>query len=148
MAIYPTPTGADTTAPAGVITAAQYAANFDAHYPGKNAGAAFLAYAAAHPSDTAQQAAQAFTTMIAVEGLDKAVAAALAGSAQLLGAAAKISGLNPFQGWLTGFLSVLTSAHTWERVLEVGLGIVLIALGVAKLTHAVPVATQIASKVP
>lgn len=45
-------------------------------------------------------------------------------------------------------LKPLFNAHIWERVLQVGLGLLLIALGIAKLTHAVPVATTIASKVP
>lgn len=42
------------------------------------------------------------------------------------------------------FLSRLTSANLWERIGEVVLGIVLIAVGLARITHAVPVATQIA----
>lgn len=45
---------------------------------------------------------------------------------------------------VTGFLSALTNAATWLRVAEVGLGIILLAVGVAKLTNAVPVATKIA----
>jgi hypothetical protein len=45
-------------------------------------------------------------------------------------------------------LKPLFDAHIWERVLQVALGVLLIAIGVAKLTHAVPAATAIASKVP
>lgn len=42
------------------------------------------------------------------------------------------------------FLSRLTQANTWIRVGEVLLGIVLLAVGVARLTNAVPAATKIA----
>jgi hypothetical protein len=35
-------------------------------------------------------------------------------------------------------------ASTWMRVAEVALGVILIAIGVAKLTRAVPIATEIA----
>lgn len=43
------------------------------------------------------------------------------------------------------FLSRLTDPNTWVRIAEVVLGLVLIAVGVAKLTNAVPVATKVAS---
>lgn len=46
------------------------------------------------------------------------------------------------------FLGRLTQAATWERVGEVLLGLVLIAVGIAHMTKAVPIATAIASKVP
>jgi hypothetical protein len=42
------------------------------------------------------------------------------------------------------FFARLTEAAVWERIGEVVLGLLLIAVGVAKLTHAVPVATKIA----
>jgi hypothetical protein len=43
------------------------------------------------------------------------------------------------------FFQRLTQAHTWERIGEVVLGLILIAVGVAKITNAIPVATKIAS---
>jgi hypothetical protein len=46
------------------------------------------------------------------------------------------------------FFQRLSQASTWERVGEVVLGVILIAVGLAKMTHVVPVATAIASKVP
>jgi hypothetical protein len=54
----------------------------------------------------------------------------------------------PIPGLTTveGFLSTLTNSNTWLRVAEVILGLVLIAVGLAKLTNAVPVATRIAGK--
>jgi hypothetical protein len=45
------------------------------------------------------------------------------------------------------FFQRLTQAHTWERVGEVVLGLLLIAVGVAHMTHAVPIATKIAGAV-
>lgn len=42
------------------------------------------------------------------------------------------------------FLGNLANANTWIRVGEVLLGLILIAIGVAELTHAVPIATSIA----
>jgi hypothetical protein len=130
MGVVPAPAA---TAGGQAYTLQQYAAQFDAKFPGRGAGNAFLAYAAANPSLTPKQASSAFAVMIAVEGLDKAITAALGGSAGLLGAATKVQGLNPFQGWLTGFLSTLTSAHTWERVAQAVIGLGLIIVGLAKL---------------
>lgn len=46
-----------------------------------------------------------------------------------------------------GFLSALSNANTWIRVAEVLVGVLLIAVGVAQLTHAVPIATKIAKAV-
>lgn len=44
-------------------------------------------------------------------------------------------------------LAALFNAHIWIRVGEVALGLILIAVGVAKLTNAVPLATKIAGYV-
>lgn len=45
------------------------------------------------------------------------------------------------------FLSRLTSPQTWIRVAEVVLGLLLIAVGIAKLTNAIPAATKVAKTV-
>jgi hypothetical protein len=45
---------------------------------------------------------------------------------------------------LSGFLSALTNPNTWLRVAEVGLGVILLAVGLAHLTGAVPAATKVA----
>lgn len=50
-----------------------------------------------------------------------------------------LSSLNPLAG--------LFQANIWLRVAEVGIGILLLAVGLAKLTDAVPAATKIASTV-
>lgn len=47
----------------------------------------------------------------------------------------------------TNPIGALFQAHIWIRVGEVALGLILIAVGVAKLTNAVPIATKIARHV-
>lgn len=53
---------------------------------------------------------------------------------------------NPLSGLaaIGDFFGRLGQANTWIRVAEVGLGIVLISIGIAKITNAVPIATKIA----
>jgi hypothetical protein len=43
-----------------------------------------------------------------------------------------------------GFFTKLGEPSTWIRVAEVVLGVILLAVGVARITHAVPIATKIA----
>lgn len=57
-----------------------------------------------------------------------------------------VTGPSP-AGGLSGFLSTLSEGSLWIRVVEVGLGLILIAVGVARLTHAVPIATSVAKTV-
>jgi hypothetical protein len=45
---------------------------------------------------------------------------------------------------IANFFDRLGEANTWIRVGEVILGLVLIAAGIAKITHAVPIATDVA----
>jgi hypothetical protein len=63
------------------------------------------------------------------EGVGKAVGQGIIDAA---------SNLNPIAG--------LFQAHIWLRVGEVVLGLLLLAVGVAKLTNAVPIATKIAGR--
>lgn len=65
---------------------------------------------------------------------------AAGGVATAIGSATGLSGI-------TGFLSQLGSANLWIRVGEVAIGLILIAIGVAQLTHVVPIATKIAGAV-
>jgi hypothetical protein len=58
-------------------------------------------------------------------------------------AAGDATGVNQIKS-VTDFLSRLAEGNTWIRVAEVALGLMLIAVGVAKLTDAIPVATKIA----
>lgn len=50
-----------------------------------------------------------------------------------------VKSLNPLAG--------LFQAHIWLRVAEVGIGVLLVAVGVAKLTNAIPIATKVAGAV-
>lgn len=45
------------------------------------------------------------------------------------------------------FLAMVSNANLWIRVGQVALGLLLIAIGTAQLTHAVPIATTIAKAV-
>jgi len=45
---------------------------------------------------------------------------------------------------VSGFFGALTQASTWERVGQVLLGLILIAIGLARMTSALPAATKIA----
>ncbi len=58
-----------------------------------------------------------------------------------------LTGAIPGLAQIGDFFARLSDASTWLRVGEALLGIVLIAVGVARLTHAVPVATSIARTV-
>ena len=55
--------------------------------------------------------------------------------------------IGAFLGPVTTFLADITSAHFWERAGQVVLGFILISVGLAHITHAVPVASAIAKKV-
>ncbi len=63
------------------------------------------------------------------------------------GAVVDSSPLGSWQQSLTNFLGALTNGNTWIRLAEGVLGVVLIAIGLARITHAVPIATKIAGAV-
>lgn len=56
---------------------------------------------------------------------------------------------NPLSGLaaIGDFFGRLTEGSTWVRVGEVVLGLILLAVGVARITHAVPAATRLAKTV-
>lgn len=60
-----------------------------------------------------------------------------------------LGGGNPLTGLaaIGDFFARLSEANTWLRIGEGLLGVILIAVGVARLTHAVPIATKIAGAV-
>lgn len=64
-------------------------------------------------------------------------------------AAQAAASANPLSGLaaIGDFFSRLSQANTWLRIGEGLLGIILIAVGLAKMTHAVPAATKIARAV-
>jgi hypothetical protein len=68
---------------------------------------------------------------------------ATAASAAATGVANSIPGLSQ----IGSFFGALAQGNTWIRVAEGLLGIILIAVGLARITHAVPIATKIAGAV-
>lgn len=62
---------------------------------------------------------------------------AIGGTASAIGNATGLTAIGDF-------FSRLTQANTWLRAGEVVLGLVLIAVGIARITNAVPLATKIA----
>ncbi len=57
------------------------------------------------------------------------------------------SKVNSTVGGVTDFLGRLTDPNTWIRVAEITLGVILVAIGLAKMTNAIPVATKIAKRI-
>jgi len=80
-------------------------------------------------------AAQAWQTSANTAG--NSPGSAIGGAAD---AAANATGLSA----VGDFFGRLGQANTWIRVAEVILGVVLLAVGIARITHAVPAATRIA----
>jgi hypothetical protein len=156
---YPTPTGA---APASFTTIsgqpeAYYQQLFAAHW-GAAAGTAYASWNAKNPANDAYTNAQSFMVMVTTQGIARAIATvgtfvgsslpnaaagALANTSAVKGAGAVESALTA----VPDFLSRLTSANLWERIGEVVIGLILICVGVAHITHAVPIATHIAKSV-
>jgi hypothetical protein len=84
-----------------------------------------------------------FAALAAGAGVDSAAQAVSSATAGV-GKIAATTSLNlPFSGVLSG----LFQANIWLRVGEVVLGLVLIAVGIARLTTSVPAATKIAKSV-
>lgn len=118
----------------------QYAKDFENKFPGKNAGQAFLDYAAGHPNLTATQDATAFADMIAISGVDKAVQLAISkwgGIAAGIGSGAAAAGTvpNPLSGiaGIGDFFQRLTEQNTWIRVAEFLVGGILVIVGASAL---------------
>jgi hypothetical protein len=73
---------------------------------------------------------------------------AAAGLAGAQAAAKAAAGAIPGLAQIGDFFQRITQGNTWLRIGEGLLGIILIAVGLAHMTRAVPIATSIASKVP
>lgn len=78
-------------------------------------------------------------------GLTNAIKNSISGTGQATAQVATGTGLGLAAA--TNPIGALFQAHIWIRVGEVALGLILIAVGVAKLTNAVPIATKIAKVV-
>ncbi len=124
-----------------------YAAIFDQQYPGAGVGAAFEAYAAQHPGTAPLTLANAFLLIITTKGLAAALQQATGAVGNATGQAA--TGVGSGLASLGSTFSILPNIATWVvRVAEIALGLVLIAVGVAKLTSIdIPYASKIAKAV-
>jgi hypothetical protein len=65
-------------------------------------------------------------------------------SVPIIGQAADAAGSAVRGVDMPAFFSALTNGNTWLRIGEVALGLILIAVGLAKMTSAIPVANKIA----
>lgn len=105
-----------------------------------------LKYGANGSSYTLEQYEEAFVVLWEDAALGGALAAGSAGGLAAAGGFAQIGTVTAAQE-AGSIFSVLQSGALWVRVGEVVLGLILLAVGVAKLTNAVPIATKVASYV-
>lgn len=123
-----------------------------APYAGKTALQMYQALKTAFPSATPlQRGSTVFQTWLG-QGASSALAQVVGAEATAIGdTATGIQTASILPSWADGLASLLgdlTSKALWIRVAEGLLGLLLIAVGVAHMTHAVPIATAIAGKVP
>jgi hypothetical protein len=130
----------------------------DKTVPGKGYGARYLAFIKANPGLAGSPTALAIWIQqdhipITPGQANQIFAGASATGhwlASVIGAHAQSSNQLPNLTGLAAigdFFSKLSQGNTWIRIGEAFLGLILIAAGLAKLTHAVPIATKIASVV-
>lgn len=93
-----------------------------------------------NPAAVKQSISGAFSQAFGSIAQNLALAPAKAGQA-IEGLAKGLAGIQ-----VPGFLAALTSKQLWLRVAEVVIGLLLLGVGVAKLTNAVPLATKLATK--
>lgn len=158
MPVYPTPTGAAPPT-LGLLTEPEsYYQQIFTQYWGASAGSAYASWNAKNSQTTAGTNAQTFMLMVTEQGLTKAIQAVgtfvgsslPAATANAASSTTAVKGAGAVESALTAipdFISRLTSANLWERIGEVVLGLILVAVGVAHITHAVPIATAVAKKV-
>lgn len=103
-------------------------------------------FAAEGTANTLLQYEEAFTVLWEEATLGGDLAAGLAGGAAASGALAQSATVTAAQE-AGSIFSVLQSSSLWLRIAEGLIGLVLLAVGVAKLTGAVPAATKIARAV-
>lgn len=124
-------------------------------YTGSTLGAQWLSFWAAEQAKfgaqySLLQAEQAFIVLWEEGTLGTNLAQGSAGglaAGGALGQAGAQAAAATTAGELGSIFSVLQSGALWVRVGEVALGLILLAIGVAKLTNAVPIATKVASYV-
>lgn len=98
------------------------------------------------PGKTLLEYEQAFVVLAEEAYLGIDLASAAGGGLAFGGAAVQSASVTASQE-LGSIFAVFQSGSLWIRVAEVALGLLLIAVGVAKLTNAVPIATKVAKYV-
>jgi hypothetical protein len=137
----PTP----TTRPAAV---AAYVGMLDLAY-GAQIGQSYQNYANAHPNQTAYNALQSWANTVAAglgPGLAKAIQAFAKAQGKATGQIAVGTGLGAAAA-SKDILGGFDLGSWFLRIGEILIGLVLIGVGLAKITNAVPIATKIASVV-
>jgi hypothetical protein len=123
-------------------TAAQYAAQLDQEYPGKGAGASYLAFAAKHPGLTAVQAGDAWALTIGLAqfgtGLDAGVSSTGSALGEISSGSAKgaedVSKKLSWTDSIGNLVNFLTSRAGAIRMAEAVIGIALIIVSIDHLT--------------
>src|SRR5580704_11609022 len=110
----------------------QLAADLDQRYPGRGFGAAFEAFAAAHPAMSAQTAFETW----ALQGLPAAIRKTLTDAIGGVGTDTAEIGAGTVKGLqLPDFLGILTSRAFIVRALKVIIGAGLIIVGLVEIGH-------------
>jgi hypothetical protein len=119
----------------------QLAADLDQKYPGRGFGAAFEAFAQAHPGLSAQVAFETWALQGLPAAIRKALTAGIGGVGTDTGelAAGTVKGLE-----LPDFLGIITSRAFIVRALKVIIGAGLILVGLVEIGHP----GQVLSKLP
>jgi hypothetical protein len=123
-----------------------------APYAGQSALQMYRALAVAYPSATPlQRGSTVFQTFLG-QGAGSAISQVITAEGTAVGdTAVGVETASYVPSWATGLTSLLgdlTNKNTWLRLAEGLLGLLLIAVGLAHMTRAVPIATAIAGKVP
>lgn len=117
-------------------------------YQGKNASQIYAYLKGESPSATPYQLAQLTADLLLSSALGGTIGAAASTAGQAIGdVATGVSTASFLPSWADGLANLLGDLENgalWLRVAEGVLGIVLIAIGLARITKAVPVATKIA----
>lgn len=115
------------------MTAAQYAQELDAKYPGQGIGAQYLAFAEAHPRLTPLQAGNAWALSLGLKGFGAGLGGAVGGTGKALGQIAQGSG----QGMINLYKG-LNLSSLLLRIGEVIVGVVLIGIGINSMAKGKP----------
>lgn len=123
-------------------SAAQYAAQLDAAYPGQGAGAQYLAYYHAHPNLTPVQAGDAWALSLGLSGFGTGLASGIGGAGTSFGqilkgseSGASTTGKNlSWTDSIGNLVNFLTSRAGAIRMAEAVIGIALVIVAIDHLT--------------